>query len=88
MDEIDITQYFGEISPDDLCEIRDHPKRKLVKTNDLLHLTDGGTITFYYVCPECGAEWEMVWHNTTNASLAAIDNCTQKKIIVGDKTTA
>lgn len=70
MDEIDLTKFLGETKPDDLCKIRQHPNRKLVGCDDKRHPASGGTITYSYVCPDCGAEWETVWYTTGKTTVA------------------
>lgn len=69
MAEIDLTQFMGETKPDDLCKIRDHPNRKLIKTDDCRGLCSGGTITCFYLCPDCGCEWSIVFHSTTSTTI-------------------
>lgn len=70
MDELDLTQFMGETTPNDLCEIRQHPNSKLIKIEDCRDITSGGTITFFYHCPDCDCEWDVVWHSTRSISVA------------------
>ena len=70
-DDFDIRQFLGKDDPDELCKIRGHPNRRLNRTEDKRQLCDGGTITFVYSCPDCGALWDVTYHCTTSVAISA-----------------
>ena len=74
MVEIDINQFLGKDDSEELCRIRQHPNRKVLGINGMpasLFSRDhcSWPLTYSYLCPDCGAQFEAVWHNTTNVSI-------------------